>query len=242
MKNTLNSISIVLVRPRVPENIGSAVRVACNFGISSIILVHDNMPERERMAKTATHNTSHLLDAMPRFTTIEEALQDFQIVVGTTARRGRKRFAERNPRQVAQWIQPRLEKNRIAVLFGPEDSGLTNEDLKYCQMVSAIPTDNFSSLNLAQAVAIHCYELHHEIIYAPAALPPVPKLASSHELESMYRYLEKALYKIDFLDKEGQPRWMANIRNFLSRMELEARDANLIRGICKKFIQTKERT
>ncbi len=241
MKNALDSVSIVLVRPRVPENIGAAVRVACNFGISSIILVRDEIPEREKMAKTATHNTAHLLDTMPRFTSLEEALHDFQLVVGSTARKGKKRFAERNPRQVAGWLAPRLHNNKIAILFGPEDSGLANDDLKFCQMVSTIPTDNFSSLNLAQAVAIHCYELYGEIVYKPKAVAPAPKFANTHELESMYCYLEESLEKIDFLDKEGRPRWMANIRNFLGRMELEAKDANLIRGICKKFLQAGER-
>ncbi len=236
MKNTLDSVSIVLVHPRVPENIGATVRVACNFGISSIILVRDTMPDREKMAKTATHNTAHLLDTIPCFNTLEEALCDFQLVIGSTARKGKKRFAERNPRQVAGWLAPRLQNNKTALLFGPEDCGLTNNDLKFCQMVSTIPTDNFSSLNLAQAVAIHCYELYSEIRYNPNTTAPVPKRASSYELESMYHYLEESLYKIDFLDEEGRPRWMANIRNFLGRMELGAKDANLIRGICKKFL------
>lgn len=237
MSNPLDMISIVLVRPRVPENIGAAVRVACNFGISSIILVRDEMPERERMAKTATHNTAHLLDTMPRFTDLGDALKDFQQVVGTTARRGKQRFAERSPRQVVQWLGSRLPDNKTAILFGPEDSGLANDELKYCQQVSAIPTDNFSSLNLAQAVAIHCYELHHELVHLPKAFTPAPKLATTYELESMYHYMESALTEIDFLTEEGRPRWMANIRNFLGRMELEARDANLIRSICKKFLQ-----
>lgn len=237
MDGKLDMVSIVLLRPRVPENIGAAARVACNFGISSLILVHDERPDQKRMEKTATHNTAHILKTMPCVTHLDEALQDFQLVVGTTARRGKQRFAERDPKQVTRWLAPRLHKNRTALLFGPEDTGLSNEDLKYCQMVSSIPTDTFSSLNLAQAIAIHCYELHHELIYRPKTLNHVPKLASSHELESMYSYIEDALTEIHFLDEEGRPRWMANIRNFLGRMELEARDANLIRSICKKFLQ-----
>ena len=130
--SSLENISIVLVRPRIPENIGSAVRVACNFGINSIILVRDEIPERESMAKTATHNTAHILNTMPHYGDLGEALQSFNYVIGTTARRGRKRFAERNPKQVVEHILPLITENRVAILFGPEDSGLSNEDLQYC--------------------------------------------------------------------------------------------------------------
>ncbi len=237
MTEALDMISIILVRPRVPENIGAAVRVACNFGISSLVVVRDNIPERERMAKTATHNTAHLLDTIKYYRKLDEPLQDIQLVVGTTARRGKKRFAERSPRQIAEWMIPRLPNNRIAILFGPEDSGLSNEELKYCQIVSAIPTDRFSSLNLAQAVAIYCYEVYHELIHLQKTTNPVPKLANFHELESMYLYMEEALTRIEFLNNEGRARWMANIRNFLARQELEARDANLIRTISKSFLE-----
>ena len=103
-------------------------------------------------------------------------------------------------------------------------------------MVSAIPTADFSSLNLAQAVAIHCYELYQNIVFAPHATKPGKTLATSFELESMYQYMEQALWQINFLDDEERPRWMANIRNFLGRQALESKDTNLIRSICKKFL------
>ena len=70
-------------------------------------------------------------------------------------------------------LLPQLTNNQAAIIFGPEDTGLTNDDLKYCQMTSAIPTADFSSLNLAQAVAIHCYELHYGIIHAAKDMTPV---------------------------------------------------------------------
>ncbi len=238
----LDSVSIVLVRPRLPENVGAAVRAAYNFGIHSVVLVRDEMPEWARMAKTATHNCSHILNAMPRYSRLDEALRNYNLVAATTARRGKKRFAERNPKQLVEWLRPQLDNNRVAILFGAEDSGLSNEELKYAQMVSAIPTDDFSSLNLAQAVAVHCYELYQGLACGSGAeggveYIPQKTLATSYERESMFAVLDEALTKIDFLDDAGRPRWMANIRNFLARMEIESRDANLIRSVCKKFVE-----
>ncbi len=236
----LRGVSLVLVRPRVPENIGSAVRVAHNFGISSVILVGDTLPERSRMAKTATHNSAHLLDSMSHFTTLADALADVNISIATTARKGRRRFADRSPKQIGEWLAPRLAKNRVALLFGPEDSGLSNDELKYCQLASSIPTAGFSSLNLAQAVAVYCYELFQTVVQKPKGLAPKHPVATGFERESMFRYLEQALVTIDFVEEEGRSPWMANVRNFLGRMELESRDADLIRRICKKFIESQK--
>ncbi len=231
----LDSIAIVLVRPRVAENIGAAARVAFNMGINQIILVSDKKPPREPMAKMATHKAAHLIDNLPLFSSVEEALADFSIVVGTTARRGRHRFVQQTAREMVEKLVPQVNNNRVAILFGPEDTGLTNDDLKFCHMTSAIPTADFSSLNLAQAVAIHCYELHYAIIHQQKDLTPSPELASTFELESMYGHLEEALTRINFMDEISHNHWMSNIRNLLGRLRLTAKDANIIRGICKKF-------
>ena len=233
----LDSISIVLVRPRIAENIGAAARVAHNMGINQLILVSDVMPPREPMAKMATHNAAHIIDNLPVFATVQEALADCTLVVGTTARRGRHRFVHQTPREMVNKLLSDVHTNKIAILFGPEDTGLTNDDLKFCHMTSAIPTAEFSSLNLAQAVAIHCYELHYALIHCPKDLSYSPELATTFELESMYQYLEDSLTRIGFIDKVNHKHWMSNIRNVLGRMKPTAKDANIIRGICKKIIQ-----
>lgn len=231
----LDSIAIVLVRPRVAENIGAAARVAYNMGINQLTLVSDCKPAREPMAKMATHKAAHLIDNLPVFSSLDEALANFTIVVGTTARRGRHRFVHQSPREMVKKLLPEVKSNRIAILFGPEDTGLTNDDLKFCHMTSAIPTADFASLNLAQAVAIHCYELHYALVHQPKKLVHSPELASTFELESMYNQLEEALTKINFIDNISHNHWMSNIRNLLSRLHLTAKDANIIRGVCKKF-------
>jgi tRNA/rRNA methyltransferase len=232
----LSQVAIVLVRPKFPENIGSAARVAYNMGIKRLILVRDSLPEREPMAKMATHKAAHLIDTMELHESLEEALRPFSIIVGTTARLGKRRTLERTPRDVIEAVIPDLPNNQLAIMFGPEDAGLSNEELKYCHYTSSIPTADFASLNLAQAIAIHCYELYYQVIHAPKAFKPRPQIASSFELEGMYEHLEEVLLRIDFLEEKSHTYWMNNIRQFLGRMRLTSKDAKIIRGICRQFL------
>lgn len=235
-KSLLSQVAIVLVRPKFPENIGSAARVAFNMGVKRLILVRDELPEREPMAKMATHKAAHLIDQMEVHATLEEALAPFALIVGTTARLGKRRTLEKTPREVVEEVIPELPNNQLALMFGPEDTGLTNEELKYCRFISSIPTADFSSLNLAQAIAIHCYELYYQIVHAPHAFPPKQQIATSYELEGMYEHVEEALLRIDFLEEKSHTYWMNNVRQFLNRMELTSKEAKIIRGICRQFL------
>lgn len=235
-KSLLSHVAIVLVRPKFPENIGSAARVAFNMGVHRLIIVRDTVPEREPMAKMATHKAVPLIDNMEVHPTLEEALQPFSVVIGTTARLGKRRTLERTPRDVIEAVIPDLANNQLAIMFGPEDAGLTNDELKYCQYTSSIPTADFSSLNLAQAIAIHCYELYYQLVHAPNAFTPKPNIASSFELEGMYEHVEEALLRIDFLGEKSHTYYMNNIRQFLARIRLTSKDAKIIRGICRQFL------
>ncbi len=232
----LSHLTIVLVRPKYPGNIGAAARIAWNMGIENLIVVSDQPPEREPMAQMATHKAAHLIDKLQFYTTLAEALAPYSIVVGTTARRGKQRIIEQSPREMVEAILPQLENNKAALIFGPEDSGLTNEDLKHCQLLSAIPTADFSSLNLAQAVAIHCYEIYYAAVHSKKDMLPAPRLASSFELEGMYSCLEEFLTRIEFLGKKNHAYWMNNIRQFLAQRKLSSKDTTIIRKICKKFL------
>lgn len=236
----LNQLAIILVRPKIAENIGAAARICFNMGIKRLLVVSDRSFPREAMAKMATHKAAHLIDHLPLYPRLEDALEDFSIAVGTTARKGKQRFANQNPRQLVDSLMPLIPNNKCAILFGPEDTGLTNEELKHCQFKSSIPTAEFSSLNLAQAVAIHCYELYHGIHYYHTPTK-APELATIHELESMYNHVEQALGKIRFFEESGKKHWMANIRNLLGRIQLTSKDANIVRGICKKFLYYDDR-
>lgn len=235
-RHLLDNIAIVLMCPKYPENIGAAARAAWNMGLTRIIVVGDEYPDHHRMAKMATHNAAHLLDSMEFHENLGDALKPFSQVVATTARRGRQRILQNTPRDVMDIILPLLPENQVAFLFGPEDSGLTNDDLKYSQLISAVPTADFSSLNLAQAVGIHCYEIYQAVIHSQKKVPAGRKIANSMELEAMYEHVEKALLQIDFLQDKSHIYYMRNIRQLLSRIQLNSKEANIIRGICRQFL------
>lgn len=234
-RTLLDNAAIVLLAPKYPENIGAAARVAMNMGISRLVVVRDEEPDQEKMLKMATHVAAQIIETMELHPSLEQALAPFSWVVGTTARCGRKRRIENTPRKMADTLLPLLPKNRIALLFGPEHRGLTNDDLKYCQLTVTIPTADFSSLNLAQAVAILCYELYCATL-AGGHVRPAPKLAATHELEGMYLHMEQLLNTIGFLKTEDSTYWMRNIRRFLGRIGLRAKEARMIRGFCRQFL------
>lgn len=236
----LDNVAVVLKKPKYPGNIGAAARSCFNMGISKLIVVLDDYPNYEEMAKMATHKAVHLLDEMEMHANLEDALAPFGCVVGTTARLGRKRTIERPPREIIQDVLPLLKNNKLALLFGPEDRGLTNDDLKYCQFTSCIPTAEFASLNLAQAVAIHCYELYHAIVEQTREAAAVPHHATTFQLEGMYHHIENALLRIDFLHEKSHNYWMRNIRQFLGRIRLTPKEANIVRGICRQFLWHQE--
>jgi len=232
----LDNVAIVLMEPKYSENIGAAARCAVNMGISRLIIVRKEAPDEEKMLKMATHKAAYLINHLVRFDKLKDALAPFSYVVGSTARQGRKRLIENSPRHMSDTILPLLKHNRVALLFGPEHRGLTNDDLKFCQTTVTIPTADFSSLNLAQAVAILCYELYWSIMFSGTISQSKPKLASSYELEGMYEHVENLLDRIGFLKTNDPTYWMRNIRHFLGRVDLRAKEARIIRGFCRQFI------
>jgi len=234
----LAAAGLILVRPRYPENIGAAARIAYNFGLAEITVVTDRPPDRTRMEKMATHNAAHLLRDMRMVRTTAEAAAPYHFIVGTTARKGRQRLRQVHPRAVMDQVAPLLNtpNTRIGLMFGPENTGLTNEDLDLCQFASTIPTAGFSSLNLAQAVAIHCYELYMAVRFGDTPAPDPVEYANSFDLEGMYGHIAEALSEVTFLDDNNQTYWMRNIRQFLGRVRLSKKEASLIRGICRKFL------
>ncbi len=227
---------IILVHPKFPENIGATARIASNFGFSGLFVVSDEPYDQERMLKMATHKAAHLIRDMRYCATTAEAAAPFHFIVGTTARRGRKRLEDQSPREVMAQLLPLVAGNRIALMFGPESTGLSNEDLDFCQFASTIPTANFASLNLAQAVAIHCYELYSALNPNPYAAVPKSEFANSYDLEGMYEHIEEALSTITFLRDTNHSYWMRNIRQFLGRVRLKKKEASMIRGICRKLL------
>lgn len=242
IKAALANIAIVMVEPKYSENIGAAARSAMNMGISRLIVIRNEPPDREKMLRMATHHAAVLIENLQLFQDLETALAPFSVVVGTTARQGRQRRPPNTPRIMVENLIPLLAENQVAILFGPEHRGLTNEDLKFCQFTSNIPTADFTSLNLAQAIAIHCYEIYHGLLFCKTAATTFrPKQATSRELEGMYNHLEELLREIQFLREEGgkgeDNYWMNSIRKFFGRQYLQAKEVKMIRGFCKQFLR-----
>jgi tRNA/rRNA methyltransferase len=236
LKAKTKNISIVLYKPKYAGNIGSVARVAKNMGISNIVVVGKADFDREEMQQRSTHLASDVLDQIQYFASIDEALGNFNYIVGTTARLGKARGPFIAPRAVAQDIADISQKNKVALLFGPEDTGLANEELRLCHAVVTIPTSReFTSLNLSHAVMILCYEIFTASSAAAAGTEVTPKLALSSELEGMYGQIKTFLADIEFLNPENPDYWMMHLRRFFSRSSLLSREVKIIRGICRQL-------
>jgi len=227
-------IAVVLHRPRVSENIGSVARAMLNMGIDELLVVEPDNFDMEKAAKTATHSAREILEKIQIHGSLRNALAPFHYVVGTTARLGGQRVVE-SPRNMAAKVAAICRENRVALVFGPEDRGLSNEDLSLCHALINIPTAGFSSLNLAQAVMVVCYELF--TAESRVEKQHIPRLATLNELEIMYDDLSKVLFEIGYVNPENPDFWLNHIRHFLSRMKLEAKEASMVKGVIRHIFQ-----
>lgn len=228
----LDNISIVLHQPRYSENIGAVARAMRNMGICHLLVVDPPNFDLYKALKLATHFASDIIEKCRFCPDLKEALSPFNYVVGATARLGGQRQVIHSPSRLAQKLIPISIENSVAIVFGPEDRGLSNEDIRYCHELVNIPTSEFSSLNLAQAVMILCYE----IFVAGSEADPefTPRLANRNELDGMYDQLKDVLMRISYINAENPDYWMNNFRYFFSRLQLRAKEVKLIRGLCRQ--------
>lgn len=230
-------IRIVLVNTTHPGNIGGVARAMKNMGLSDLCLVSPKCfphPDADARASGATD----LLEQACVVDNIEEAIADCELVFGTSARERHIPWPLVNPRELAAIAAPLKGKARVAVLFGREDRGLTNEELQLCHHHVHIPAvDTFSSLNIAAAVQVITYELRMaEVAEQQAARPQWGtnwdiELAPQRELELMFDHLERALVKIDFLDPDNPRQLMPRLRRLLQRAVPDKVEVNVLRGI-----------
>jgi len=228
------NITIVLNRPKYPGNVGSVARCAKNMGIEKIMVVGNRGLDEEEMKTMATHVAADIVDNIRYFDQIEEALAGFHYIVGTTSRRGNARGPVISPREMAERLPDISQENDVALLFGPEDTGLSNDELRFCHLVVAIPASSrFKSINLSHAVMILCYEIFISRAGHPETF--TPRLATSVELEGMYDQAKVLLTKIDFLNPQNPDYSMMQIRRLLSRTKLLSREVKILRGVCRQI-------
>ena len=229
----LDHVTVVLNKPRFSENIGSAARAVCNMGLKRLIVVAPENYDIERIRTLATHAAGDIVDNIVVEENLQHALKNFNWVVGTTARRGGERQAVLSPSHMAEQMVAISQNNQVALLFGPEDRGLTNPELRLCHQLVTIPTAAFSSLNLAQAVMVLGYELHKTVlVQAPLKSP---RIATRHELDGMYDQIKEILVRINYIQPQNPDYWMNKLRHFFSRMHLRAGEVSIVRGICRQI-------
>jgi TrmH family RNA methyltransferase len=230
----LANVVVVLDQTRDVVNIAGVVRAMMNMGHSRLRLVQPAEFDAYRIEGIA-HKSAPLIKSTRIFDSLDEALADAVFVVGTTAR---PRTAQRNfvhPRDAAAEIVAQARQGVVAVLFGREDKGLSNEALDRCHLVATIPTSpEYWSINLAQACLILLYET---FLAAGAERAPLPRgrrrapPATQEDLESMFQALQKGLEEIDFFKSRRSAMVMRTLRTVLARARLDLRESRLLRAI-----------
>lgn len=224
-----DKISVVLVEPQSPGNVGMVCRAMKNMGLSHLRIVKGCDIFHKESLKFAV-SARDLLEKAQRFESLEDALADTSISIATTRRHGKYRPDIMSPPEVTQRLRPLLAANSAAFVFGREDSGLTTDEVALCTWQSTIDTSGeYGSLNLSQAVLIFCYELFQGLKEEVAE--PCRELASSAETEALYVQMEKVLDKIGFLNKDNPAHLMRSLRRIYSRAGLDSREVSILRGI-----------
>ncbi|WBA83563.1 RNA methyltransferase [Endozoicomonas sp. GU-1] len=247
LDNFSENISIVLVNPSHPGNIGAAARAMKTMGLSQLCLVApDEFP-----SGTATALASGADDILRNArvcATLDEALADCQFVVGTSARVRGVSLPLVDPRTCARSIIDEAVTHKVALIFGREDKGLTNDQLRRCHLQVHIPTnEEFSSLNLGAAVQVLCYELRMmQLLSADALEMPEPRsheLANMEDMERYYDHLYQVLLEIGFLDHSSHEKIMAKLRRLYGRVRPDRVELSILRGVLsetQRCLATKE--
>jgi TrmH family RNA methyltransferase len=228
----LDHLRVVLVSTRNPLNIGAAARAMSNFGVHTLRLVNPYEPSF-REAKSAV-GAAELLQRAEVFSSLSEAIADCSLVIGTTAARERELHQSmRSAAEGVPLIRSQLASGNVAILFGSEKRGLSNEDLSHCHWLMHIPTrTEHLSMNLGQSVAICLYELVRDRAVAQHL---EGKEATAEELERLQHVLLEALITSDYVRAGTNAATEDNIRRLLRRMHLESADAELLLGMLRKI-------
>jgi tRNA/rRNA methyltransferase len=239
----LDNFAFVLFRPKSAGNVGASamsdLRIVADECRQHIIKATDELrPDRhpENIAEIMAVHGRDVLAAATVHTDLHSALADRTLVVGTTARKGLYRSEARPIREAATELVRLSSANRVAVVFGPEDCGLTNQELKRCQRLLTIPTaPAYPSLNLAQAVMIVAYELMLAANAAPE-IHAAEAWAPSGEVNAMLNRMAKALIAIGFLPAENPDHIMFALRAIVGRAGLRPRELDIMNGIARQIL------
>lgn len=246
-----DAVRIVLVETSHPGNIGSAARAMKTMGLSHLHLVKPRRFPNE-IATTMASNAADILDATIVHDSLSEAIGDCQWVYGTTARERYLQWPIVNARECAEQTLAKTQPNsanagdQVALVFGRESSGLTNDELQHCQSLIHIPANpEYSSLNLASAVQILAYEIRmaHQSMSKDSAAASLatdeeaPIFANAAQREGLFQHLEQVLLHTEYLNPEVPGILMHRLRRLIEKAEPSPNDINTIRGIFKLILK-----
>ena len=235
------SIRIVLVETTHPGNIGAVARAMKNMGLDELALVKPkHFPHKDATAR-ASGAVGVLKNALV-VASLREALTDCVYVAGASARPRTIEWPSMGPRECAQRLQLESEVGSVAAVFGPEKSGLHNDDLDLCHTLLTIPTDpDFSSLNLAMAVQVLCYELRVAgTVDAGPVVESEASPATAAEMEHFYSHLEQVMTDINFLDTDNPRYLMRRLRRLFNRARPDKNEVNILRGLLTAVDRTRK--
>ncbi len=228
----LSNIRIVLVHTSHPGNIGATARAMKNMCLEQLVLVQPaQFPSAEATARAS--GADDILARARCCNTLDEAVADSALVIGASARLRSLPWPELDPRQCAQQVLSASAQMPVALVFGREQSGLSNEELERCHALVHIPANpDYSSLNLAQAVQVITYELHMahlpgEWTGSPPEFPP----CTAAEMERFYTHLEQAVVDLEFLDPARPGQLLRRLRRLFQRARPDTNEMNILRGI-----------
>lgn len=238
-----NHIRIVLCQTSHPGNIGSTARAMKTMGLNRLYLVRPkHFPDGE--AKALAVNAADLLDTAVVTQTLEEALADCQFVIGVSGKQRSLSQQVITVREAAAEVNNIATHQEVALVFGTEMSGLSNEEADRCHMLATIPANpEYTSLNLAQAVQIMCYELRMAITTGELHYQEKPaELASQEDLERFYEHMREVLEQIGYINPRAPKKLFERLRRLYGRTRLEKEEVNLLRGILTLTQQPKKHT
>jgi len=236
-KNFIDNVRVVLVETTHPGNIGAAARAMKTMGYNNLYLVKPKIyPNAEATARAA--GADDILSRAVVCDSLEEALQGCVTVVASTARPRTISHSVFTPREYAAKLTEMVKLGPVALVFGRESSGLSNEELEYCNVILQIPTNpDFSSLNLASAVQILCYEFIQVLQSDGAEKIDIEsdgkekiKLATADEMTYFYDHLEQSMVDVGFLNPQQPKKLMRRLKSLFNRAYLDDNEMSILRG------------
>lgn len=242
MQNLISNLCIVMVETSHPGNIGSAARAMKTMGLTDLRLVAPQKPfSQDTWALASGADT--IVEQAKIVPDLQSAVADCHIVIGSSARSERTlRWPQMDSHSCGKFVAPQLTQHKVALVFGRESSGLSNEELELCHRLVHIPMgiDSYS-LNIAAAVQVLCYECamairaHNEQQEVTQGHDLAEPLANHEALESFYTHLEKSLIEVRYLDPENPRLLMRRMRRLFGRAGVTSSEMSLLRGMLSAF-------